>query len=107
MRLQMRWSNPLASSAQFTSHVEQALDRATVYSEAPRNTAPQLASVTIQDPIEDEPVLPDDLVEIEPEQAALADILEGDTAGAGFEEDQDLLSSIYANVVWHTPEVCQ
>lgn len=103
----MRWSNPLASSAQFTSHVEQALDRATVYSEAPRNTAPQLASVTIQDPIEDEPVLPDDLVEIEPEQAALADILEGDTAGAGFEEDQDLLSSICANVVWHTPEVRQ
>ncbi|KAG1758574.1 hypothetical protein EDD22DRAFT_981359 [Suillus occidentalis] len=91
----------------FTSHVEQALDHATVYSEAPRNIAPQLASVIMQDPIEDEPVLPDmdNLVEIKPEQAALADILEGDTAGAGFEEDQDLLSNVCANVVWHTPEM--
>jgi hypothetical protein len=63
----------------------------------------------MQDPIEDKPVLPDmdDLVEIEPEQAALADILEGNTAGAGFEGDQDLLLSVCANVVWHTPEVRQ
>jgi hypothetical protein len=65
--------------------------------------------VTIQDLAEDEPVLPeeDDVVEVEPEQAALADILEGDIAGAEIEEDQDILSNVRADVVWDSPEVRQ
>ncbi|KAG1879476.1 hypothetical protein C8R48DRAFT_767734 [Suillus tomentosus] len=106
IRLQTRWSNPLASSVQFTSHVEVALNHAIAYSGAPQNTAPQLASVTMQNLAEDEQVLPeeDDLVDDEPEQAALADILEGDIAGAEFEDDEDLVSNIRANIVWDSPE---
>ncbi|KAG2053155.1 hypothetical protein BDR06DRAFT_1054409 [Suillus hirtellus] len=106
IQLQTRWSNPLASSVRFTSHVEVALNHAIAYSGAPQNTAPQLASVTMQNLAEDEQVLPeeDDLVDDEPEQAALADILEGNIAGAEFEDDEDLVSNIRANIVWDSPE---
>lgn len=85
------------------------LNHAIAYSGAPQNTAPQLASVTMQNLAEDEQVLPeeDDLVDDEPEQAALADILEGDIAGAEFEDDEDLVSNIRANIVWDSPEVRQ
>ncbi|KAG1864624.1 hypothetical protein C8R48DRAFT_601821 [Suillus tomentosus] len=109
IRLQTRWSNPLASSVRFTSHVEVALNHAIAYSGAPQNTAPQLASVTMQNLAEDEQVLPeeDDLVDDEPEQAALPDILEGDIAGVEFEDDEDLVSNIRANIVWDSPEVRQ
>jgi hypothetical protein len=56
---------------------------------------------------EDELALPEeeDLVEVEPEQAALADILEGDVAGVEIEEDQDLVSNVSANIVWDSPKV--
>ncbi|KAG2054503.1 hypothetical protein BDR06DRAFT_1049502 [Suillus hirtellus] len=89
-----------------TRHVEVALNHAIAYLGAPQNTAPQLASVTMQNLAEDEQVLPeeDDLVDDEPEQAALADILEGDIAGAEFEDDEDLVSNIRANIVWDSPE---
>jgi hypothetical protein len=55
------------------------------------------------------PALPEeeDLAEVEPEQAALADILEGDIAGAEIEEDQDLVANVCAQVVWDLPEVRQ
>jgi hypothetical protein len=71
---------------------------------------------------EDEPALPEeedsadvelalpeeeDSAEVEPEQAALADILEGDIAGAEIEEDQDLVANVCAQVVWDSPEVRQ
>lgn len=58
---------------------------------------------------EDEPVLPEeeDSAEVKPEQAALADILEGDIAGAEIEEDQDLVANVCAQVVWDSPEVHQ
>jgi hypothetical protein len=67
-------------------------------------------SVTVQDPVpEDEVVLPevDDLEEVEPEQAALADILEGDVAGAEIDEDEDIVHNVCADIVWDPPEVSQ
>ncbi|KAG0695573.1 hypothetical protein DFH29DRAFT_984921 [Suillus ampliporus] len=110
IRLQTRWSNLLASSVQFTSRAKEALDCTIAYSGDPQDTVLNLASVTVQDPApEDEPVVPgvDDLdsQELEPEQAALADILEGDIAGAEFDEDQDLVSNMCTDIVWDSPEV--
>ncbi|KAG2139317.1 hypothetical protein DEU56DRAFT_735682 [Suillus clintonianus] len=112
IRLQTRWSNSLASSVRFTSRAKEALDRAIAYSGDPQDTVLNLASVTVQDPApEDEPVVPEvddlDSQELEPEQAALADILEGDIAGAELDEDQDLVSNMCADIVWDSPEVRQ
>ncbi|KAG1735673.1 uncharacterized protein EDB91DRAFT_1348200 [Suillus paluster] len=109
IRLQTRWSNSLAPSARFTSRAKEALDRAIAYSGDPQDTVLNLASITVQDPApEDEPVVPEvddlDSQQLEPEQAALADILEGDVAGAEFDEDQNLMSNMCADIVWDSPE---
>ncbi|KAG1770194.1 hypothetical protein EDD22DRAFT_977211 [Suillus occidentalis] len=107
LRLQTRWANSLASSVRFTSRAKEALDCAIAYSGGPQSTALCLASVTVQDPVpEDEAVLPevDDLAEVEPEQAALADILEGDVAGAEIDEDEDIVHNVCADIVWDPPE---
>ncbi|KAG2739058.1 hypothetical protein P692DRAFT_20756820 [Suillus brevipes Sb2] len=108
LRLQTQWASSLASSVRFTSRAKEALDRAIAYSGGPQSTALHLASVTVQDPVpEDEVVLPevDDLEEVEPEQAALADILEGDVAGAEIDEDEDIVHNVCADIVWDPPEV--
>lgn len=62
-----------------------------------------------EDSADVEPVLPkeEDSAEVKPEQAALADILEGNIAGAEIEEDQDLVANVCAQVVWDSPEVHQ
>lgn len=106
----MRWSNALASSVRFSSRAKEALNRAIIYSGGTHGTPLHLTSVIVQDPVpEDEPLLPeaDDPIEVEPEQAALADILEGHSAGADFNEDQDLVSNVCADMVWDCPEVRQ
>lgn len=109
LQLWTQWSNPFVTLIQLTSLVEQASHCAITHSGAPQNTTPQFASVTMQALAEDEPVLPEeeDSAEVKPEQAALADILEGDIAGAEIEEDQDLVANVCAQVVWDSPEVHQ
>ncbi|KAG1728250.1 uncharacterized protein EDB91DRAFT_1314088 [Suillus paluster] len=91
IRLQTRWSNSLAPSARFTSRAKEALDRAIAYSGDPQDTVLNLASITVQDPA--------------PEDEPLADILEGDVARAEFDEDQNLMSNMCADIVWDSPEV--
>ncbi|KAG1724201.1 uncharacterized protein EDB91DRAFT_1239990 [Suillus paluster] len=108
LRLQTQWSNLLVSSLQFVSCAQKALDRALTYSGGPQSTNLHLANVTVQEPAsEDKLVLlpeADDLPEVEPEQAALANILEGGSAGVEFNEDQDLVSNVCADIVWDSPE---
>ncbi|KAG2125734.1 hypothetical protein DEU56DRAFT_873029 [Suillus clintonianus] len=96
LRLQVRWANALASSVRFSSCAKEALARAITYSGGTHGIPLHL----------DEPVLPeaDDPAEVGPEQAALADILEGDSAGAEFNEDQDFVSNVCADMVWDCPE---
>jgi hypothetical protein len=106
----VRWSNALASSVRFSSRAKEALDRAITYSGGPLSPSFHLTSVTVRDPVpEDGPTLleADDTMKVEPEQAALADILEGDSAGAEFNEDQDVASNLCADIVWDCPEVRQ
>ncbi|KAG0697549.1 hypothetical protein DFH29DRAFT_1003608 [Suillus ampliporus] len=114
LRLQVRWSNALVSLVWFSSCAKEALNRAITYSGGTHGIPLHLVSVTVQDPVpkdelvlpKDEPVLPeaDDPTEVGPEQAALANILEGDSAGVEFNEDQDFMSNVCADMVWDCPE---
>ncbi|KAG1724163.1 uncharacterized protein EDB91DRAFT_1087579 [Suillus paluster] len=113
VRLQSRWSNSLASPACFVSQVNKALDVATTLSGASRSTT--LLSINSGTLVAPDPeggdefplTDPDHSPPIDSEQAALADVLEGQVGILELDDDDD--STDYgreANAVicWDLPE---
>lgn len=118
VRLQSRWSNSLASPASFASQANKALDIATTLSGASRSTtllSINAETLTAPDPEGGDEFAvadPDHSVAIESEQAALADVLEGQMGVLELGDEDDDDSTDYAReanaiIHWDLPEVRQ
>lgn len=110
--LQIQWSNSLATSANFASQVNKSLDIAATLSGAPLNAlhhtinASTLAVPNYEG--EDEPPAdPDHSPAIHSEQAAVADVLEGQMSVLELEDDDTTAFGHKTNAIiyWNLPEV--
>lgn len=115
LRIQTRWTNSLASSLRFTSHMKEAIVTATTIAGGSQsitfhwiNTTTTLAVPEFEGE-GDMGVFSDfdDVVpQVDAEQATLADVLEGEIDAIDDEEDStDFNCDANATIVWEVPEV--
>ncbi|KAG0701303.1 hypothetical protein DFH29DRAFT_982784 [Suillus ampliporus] len=116
LRLQTRWTNPLASSLCFMSCAKDALEIAITLSGSAQTLNMHWLSTTLLEVPDPEGELndvkfaePHDLPAVESEHAALADVLEGDLGReeVGDFDSMDYINDAHAVIMWEAPKVHQ
>ncbi|KAG2737671.1 hypothetical protein P692DRAFT_201672633, partial [Suillus brevipes Sb2] len=81
LQTQSRWTNPLASSAQFAAQVNKAQQIVLgVSGDSQHPSISSIHTITLESPdLEDDQTCTDEVLHVDSDQAALADLLEGDT----------------------------
>ncbi|KAG1837517.1 hypothetical protein DFJ58DRAFT_718872 [Suillus subalutaceus] len=110
--LQTRWSNCLASSVRFTNEVSKAVAIATTLSGGSPNMAlhwinASMLVVSDSEGCDELPIVdPDHCPQVDSEQAALADVLEGEMGAIELDDDDSTNYGRDANAVicWNLPE---
>ncbi|KAG0706003.1 hypothetical protein DFH29DRAFT_980719 [Suillus ampliporus] len=113
LRTQSRWSNPLASSAQFAAQVNKAQQIVLgVSGDSWHTTIALIHTTTLESPDldgDDDPTFTDDVLHVDSDQAALADLLEGDMGPLDHDDANDTINfgnNVDVNVrQWDVSEV--